>query len=103
MDKLKFLIDRNTKQLDRILELIEGSSAPWLNSRETAVYLRCSPSKIEDLTNSGLLPFRRHVSRLARSPRLYHKKDLDRYLISGRNPAAKPLTASERRILKDLM
>ncbi|MCH8908518.1 MAG: helix-turn-helix domain-containing protein [Candidatus Heimdallarchaeota archaeon] len=102
MDRLQKLIEGNRIKLERIIELLEGSRTPWLSSKEAANYLRCSSSKLEDLTTSGLIPFRRLDPRSPRSPRLFHRWDLDAYLVAGRNPHSSPLSASERRQLKEL-
>lgn len=89
-------------RLTKIQSLQEKEITPWHTTAETATYLRCSISKVEDLTNAGLLPFRRLDPRAARSPRLYHRKELAAYLICGRNPQTSKLSVSEKREVESL-
>ena len=91
---------------DRLMEVevgIQKLSTPWFTTKETATYLRCSRSKVEDLTNSGLLPYRRLDSRSTRSPRLYHRRDLIAYLVTGRNPNEGKLSVVEKCQVEDLL
>lgn len=103
MDRLQELIEENSRMLVRIIELLEGSRTPWMSSKEAANYLRCSSSKVEDLTNAGLLPHRRLDPRSARSRRLYHRRDLTAYLVAGRNPHSSPLSVAEKKQIKELV
>lgn len=100
-------LEKEVKQirqmLEEILEISQESRSPWRTTKGAAAYLRCSPSKIEALTNLGLLPFYRQDSTAPRSPRLYHVKDLTAYLITGLNPQKHHLSAQERRIVEELL
>ena len=91
------------KKLDEIQSAQAKLITPWLTSREACAYLRCSASKLENLTSAGMIPFRRLDPRFEQSPRLYHRKDLVKYLVSGRNLTSKTLTAQERRIVEELV
>lgn len=77
-------------------------NSPWLKTSEAADYLRCSPRKIEDLTSRGLLPFSRQDSTSPKSPRLYNRRCLDGYLISGKNLHSQRLSPEEKRLVKQL-
>jgi len=98
-EKLEMLIEEIRNLPDKISE---SSMNPWMTSKEAARYLRCSVSKLEDLTSAGMIPFHRLDPRSRRSARLYHCKELATYLVTGRSLQANPLTASERRQVKEL-
>jgi len=99
------------EKLDMILDGIEKilstqmthNPSPWMTTAEAARYLRCSITKIDQLTNSGFLPFRRLDPRASRSPRIYHKRDLTSFLVTGRNPRDKPLKSAEMRAVVELL
>ena len=91
-------------RLDSIDRRLDGKyTSPWFTSAETAVYLRCSPRKVEELTRLGLLPFRRQDPTVPKSPRLYHRKHLTAYLVAGRNPVSNRLSPAEWREVEDLL
>ena len=95
----KLILDR----LDDLISRMEGCvSSPWFSTAQTAQYLRCSRRKIEDLTRRGLLPFSRQDPTSPKSPRLYHRKHLDTYLIIGKNLQSQRLTPEEKRLVKRL-
>ena len=98
-EKLDVILDGIEKILST---LVTHDPSPWMTTSEAARYLRCSESKLEELTNAGLLPHRRLDPRSSRSRRLYHRNDLAAYLVTGRNPHSSPLRAHERRIVKEL-
>ena len=77
--------------------------SPWLTSSEAANYLKCSLSQIERLTKSGQLPFSRQNADSDLSPRLYHRRHLDAYLLTGKNLQSQRLTAEEKRLVKQLV
>lgn len=90
-------------RLDEIGCLIQQNlTSPWMNTAEAAKYLRCSASQVEKLTHAGLLPFRRLDPNKPKSHRLYHRKHLTAYIITGKNPATQRLTPDERRMVEDL-
>ena len=89
--------------LEIVLQVLQGGQSPWMTTRETALFLRCSESKVEQLTAKELLPYRRLDPTLSRSPRLYHVKDLPAYLIAGRNPQKSRLSPSEKRQMENLL
>ncbi len=91
------------ERLDEILQILEGGQSPWKTTCEAAHFLRCSESKVEQLTARGLLPYRRLDPTAPRSPRLYHRKDLTAYLVTGRNPHEHHLSAQERRMVEELL
>ena len=94
MSDLQLILAR----LDDLGRWLDGKHvSPWLTTAEAATYLRCSPRKIEDLTGKGLLPYRRQDPTCPRSPRLYHKRDLTAFLITGRNPQQHRLSPEEKR------
>ena len=43
-------IDEIRKQLELIIQLLQAKPTPWMTTREAAVFLRCSPSKVEEMT-----------------------------------------------------
>ena len=93
--------------LDRLDELSknlrEQLESPWLTSKGAAAYLRCSISKINRLSDRDLLPYRRLDANAPRSQRLFHRRDLTAYLITGRNPGAYRLSSSERSLVDQLL
>ena len=91
------------EMLKIILQVLQGGQSPWFKTREAAQFLRCSESKVEQLTARGLLPYRRLDPTAPRSPRLYHVKDLTAYLIIGRNPQKSRLSPSEKRQMERLL
>ena len=91
-------------RLDDIARRLDGSHvSPWMNTKEAASYLRCSVRKVELLTRLGLLPYHRQDATRSKSPRLYHRKHLTGYLVSGHNPATHRLTPAEKREVKELL
>lgn len=92
-------------QLNRLETLLLGiyNRGPWLTTAEAAEYLRCSVSKIEQLTKRGLLPFHRQDPTSRRSPRLYHRRHLVAFLVAGRNPVATRLSPAEKRQVAELL
>ena len=89
-------------RLDSIDKAIQGVS-PFLTTAEAAGYLRCSPRQIERLTSLGLLPYRRQDATRSKSPRLYHRKHLTAYLVTGRNPIKHRLSPDEKRLVEELL
>ena len=91
-------------RLDDLTRRLDGMHvSPWLNSAEAAEYLRCSPRKVEELTRRGLLSFSRQDPAKSQSPRLYHRKHLDAYLATGRNPVTHRLSKAEKRKVDELL
>ena len=91
------------ERLDDLINRMEGRvSSPWFTTALAAQYLRCSPRKIEDLTHRGLLPYTRQDPTSAKSTRLYHRRHLDTYLITGKNLQSQRLTPEEKRLVKQL-
>ncbi len=91
------------ERLDEVLQLLQAGQSPWKTTREAAHFLRCSESKVEQLTSRGLLPFRRLDPTAKRSQRLYHRRDLTAFLVTGRNPKERHLSAQERRMVEELL
>ena len=73
-----------------------------MNTAESAKYLRCSLSQVEKLTRAGLIPFHRLDPNKPKSQRVFHRKQLDSYLITGKNPIVERLSLAERRQIEDL-
>ncbi|MCH7574697.1 MAG: hypothetical protein IIA59_06165 [Candidatus Marinimicrobia bacterium] len=91
-------------KLDRLERLIMGRpDSPWLTSREAASYLRCSISKVESLTARGLLSYRRLDPTAPKSPRLYISRQLDAYVVTGKNPTTHRLTPLEKQEVEELL
>lgn len=92
-------------QLNRLETLLLGiyNRGPWLTTAEAAEYLRCSVSKIEQLTKRGLLPFQRQDPTHSQSPRIYHRKHLLAFLITGNNCEKHRLSAEEKRLVEELL
>ena len=92
-------------QLDRIEALLvrHEPASPWLTAFEAAEFLRCSKSKLNQLTADGLLPFKRRDPTLIKSPRLFSRRDLTAFLVTGRNPETNPLSPDERRRVRELL
>ena len=100
MDKIDLILSR----MDDLDRMVQGKHvSPWLTTAEAATYLRCSPRKIEALTGKGLLPYRRQDPTHTRSPRLYHKRDMTAFLITGQNPQQHRLSPHEKRMVEDLL
>ena len=89
--------------LEEILRVLRAGQTPWLTTRGAAQFLRCSESKVEQLTARGLLPCRRLDPTSPRSPRLYHRKDLTAYLVTGRNPRESRLSPADKRLVEDFL
>ena len=90
-------LSRIRQRLDNLASLHNGKLVSrWMTTHEAAEYLRCSTRKIEDLTRRGLLPFSRMDPTSPKSPRLYHRRHLDKYLLSGKNPVTQRLSPAER-------
>lgn len=99
-DDLKLILDR----LEEIAQLLRGNMiSPWLTTQEAATFLRCSLSKIDEMTKLGLLPFRRLDPTATRSPRLYHRRDLTAFLVTSRNPRESRLSPAEKRLVETLL
>ena len=91
-------------RLDSIDRRLDGKHvSPWLTTVEAAAYLRCSPRQIESLTARGLLPFKRQDPTKSQSPRLYHRRGLDAYLVAGRNPVTRRLSPAEKQEVEELL
>ena len=91
-------------RLDDLARQLDGQvSSPWLTTTQTAQYLRCSRRKIEELTRKGLLSYRRLDPTYPQSLRLYHRKDLTAFLITGRNPHQHPPSLKEKRLVEELL
>ena len=98
------------KELDQILARLGGIEAalarkisPWFIATEAADYLRRSTRKLEDLTGRGMLPFHRQDPTSPKSPRLFHRRDLTAFLVTGRNPETHPLTREEKQKVDELL
>ncbi len=79
------------------------NTSPWMTTREAAHFLRCSESHINQLTDRGLLPFKRQDPTAPRSPRLYHKRHLIAFITIGRNPVKHRLSPEEKRLVDELL
>ena len=91
-------------RLDNLSRMLQGVHvSPWLTSKEAADYLRCSTRQIEKLSQLGLLPFRRQDPTSPKSPRLYPRKHLTGFLVSGCNPEEHRLSAAERKLVEELL
>ncbi len=91
-------------RLDDLARQLAGRHlSPWMNTREAAAYLRCSLSKINRLADRGLLPYRRLDADAPRSKRLFHRRDLTAYIITGRNPGTYRLSPAERSLVDQLL
>ena len=92
------------RRVNDIEKLIRGEfNSPWLTTREAAKLLRCSESKLNQLTAAGLIPYKRQDPTANKSLRLYHVKHLTAYLVTGRNTVRKPLSKEEKRIVEELL
>ena len=118
---LSDILDR-LDQIEIILAARSGSSH-WMTTREAADFLRCSRSKIEQLTMQGLLPYKqldptptserpyyqslrsekRRDPGSSYSPRLYSRRFLTAYLVVRRNPLKRPLSTKEKREVEELL
>ena len=91
-------------RLDDLTRRLEGMhDSPWLTTVEAARYLRCSISHIERLTRQALLPFKRQDPTTPKSPRLYHRRELTAFLVTGKNPETHPLTKEEKKKVDELL
>ena len=91
------------KRLDEIVELLNAQNrSDWLTTRDVAEFLKCSVSKVNQLTSAGLLPFSRLDPVARKSPRLYNRKHVMAYLVAGRNPVKHRLLPEEKRMVRDL-
>ena len=91
------------KRLGEIVELLNAQNySQWMTTREVAEFLKCSVSKVDQLTSAGLLPFSRLDPAARKSPRLYHRKHVTGFLVAGRNPVKHRLLPSEKRQVQDL-
>ena len=91
------------EHIAKIEASIKRHQSPWLTTSEAASYLRCSVSQIGRLTKSGQLPFSRQNPDSLRVPRLYHRRHLDAYLVTGKNLQSQRLTPEEKRLVKELI
>ncbi len=99
-DKLSAILNR----LDNIENLIRGEfNSPWMTAKEAARFLRCSVTQVNRLASAGLIPYSRQDSTAPKSARLFNRRDLTAYLVTGRNPVKKPLSQAERRMVEDLL
>lgn len=104
MEGAPFEIGLILNRLDDIARRLDGSHvSPWMTTQEVAKYLRCSPRKVEELTQLGLLPFQRQDPTCPRSPRLYHRRHLTAYLVAGKNPVKHRLSPEEKRLVEELL
>lgn len=95
------LILQRLNEIELLLRKINVS--PWMNSKEAAAFLRISPSKMETLISRGLIPYRRVDSESPKSQRLFHRRELVGYLVSGSNPRTRRLSPAEKRIVDELL
>jgi len=95
------LILARLDDLDRRLN--DKHDSPWLTTVGAARYLRCSKSQIERLTRQSLLPFKRQDPTTPKSPRLYHRRELTAFLVTGKNPETHPLTKEEKKKVEELL
>lgn len=90
--------------LDEIAKMLRNEHvSPLMTSAEVADFLRCSKSQVEKLTAGGLLPYYRLDPRKPKSLRLYHRRTVISYLVSGRNPVKHRLAPAEKAIVRDLL
>lgn len=92
-------------RLDRIERMLGGiiSSPDWLTREEASIFLRCSIRHIANLTAIGLLPCYPINPTVPNSPRLYHRRHLAAFLVTGRNPLTHPPTPDEKREIGGLL
>ncbi len=90
-------------RLDQIDSAIAGIQSPWMTTSEAANYLRCSVSLVEKLTREGKIPFYRQNPGVDQSPRLYHRKDLTAFIISGKNTQVDQLNPHEKKEVERLL
>lgn len=104
MNDLLASMDLILSRLDDLASRLDAKHvSPWMTTAEAAEYLRCSNRQIDSLTDRGQLPFKRQDPTAPKSPRLYHRKHLTAYLVSGRNPQTHKLTPTERRKVEELL
>ena len=90
-------------RLDQIESELVGHRPPWMSTSEAAEFIRASTSLIEKLTRAGKIPFYRQNPNAARSSRLYHRKDLIAFLITGKNAQADQLSPQEKKDIERLL
>ena len=88
---------------DLARQLADRPVSPWMSTREAAEYLRCSLSKINRLAERGLLRYRRLDADAQKSKRLFDRRELTAYLVTGRNPDAHRLSPAERSLVDQLL
>lgn len=95
----KVILDR-LNQIERLI--LDGVGSPWLQTKEAAAYLRCSLSKFEDLSQRGRFPYCRLDVSAPKSRRLYHRKHLAAYLLTGKNARVDRLGNREKKMVEEL-
>ena len=91
-------------RLDDLKRRLDGMPfSPWHTTVEAARYLRCSVRHVERLTRQALLPFKRQDPTNPKSPRIYHRRDLVGFLVTGKNPSIHRLTQAEKREVEELL
>jgi excisionase family DNA binding protein len=63
----------------RLEPRLAGTSSPWLTAEQAATYIGAPLSRIRQLTMGNQLPVHRDGRRV-----LYHRDELDRWLLDGR-------------------
>lgn len=92
------------QRLDQIERQLLGIRVTlWMTAVEAADFLRISVSKLDSLTARGLVPYRRIDSEFPKSQRLFHRRELVSYLVSGSNPRTHRLTPSEKKMVDELL
>ena len=95
------LILQRLNEIERLL--LRTHVTPWMTSKEAAAFLRISTSKLDTLVAKGLIPYRRIDSEIPKSQRLFHRRDLVGYLVSGSNPQTHRLSPSEKKLVEELL
>ena len=90
-------------RLDQIESRLVCQRTPWMSTSEAAEFIRASTSLIEKLTRAGKIPFYRQNPNAARSSRLYHRRDLTDFLITGKNAQADQLSQQEKKEVERLL
>ncbi len=104
MNDLAVKMDLVLSRLDEIARQLDGKvSTPWFNIQQAASYLKCSVSSIDRMSRRGVLPFHRQDPTSARSPRLYHRRELTAFLVTGRSPRSHRLSPAEKRLVEELL
>lgn len=91
------------ERIDRIESTLVGQRTPWMSTSEAAKFIRASTSLIEKLTRAGDIPFYRQNPGSVRSTRLYHRRDLTAFLITGKNARADQLSPQEKKDVERLL